>query len=120
MCQEYKDRKPSLSDQIKTGSVSASANEKFGNGKIRKNSIQSDGLINRLTGSGENAKNGISTLVIISLFLTGIILTILVCREYWGTECQEPIPMLDSIKGVWGIITPILTLILGYVFGKGK
>ena len=120
MCTVNEEKKESVNDQIKTGPISASANEKLGNGKIRKNPFQSDGFINKLTGSGENAKNGISTLVVISLFLTGIILTILICIEYWGKQCQEPTPMLDSIKGVWGIITPLLTLILGYVFGKGK
>lgn len=108
-------------DSNKSESDFASLGGKYGNnGKLNSKSVQSQGIMNRLTGTGENAKNGISTLVIILLFVTGIILTIAVCYEYWGTECKEPISMLDSVKGVWGIVTPLLTLILGYVFGKGK
>lgn len=107
-------------DPNKNDSGSTSSGGKYGNGRVNSKPVQSEGIINKLTGTGENAKNGISALVVIFLFVTGIILTILVCREYWGTQCKEPISMLDSIKGVWGIVTPLLTLILGYVFGKGK
>lgn len=120
MCGEIERPTTPEQDQIKSGSVTATLNDKYGNGRVNGNPIQSDGFINKLTGTGENAKNGISTLVVICLFVTGIILTILVCYEYWGKQCQEPISMLDSVKGVWGIVTPLLTLILGYVFGKGK
>lgn len=106
--------------QINQSSISSPIENNNENGKINVLSAFSSGLMNKITGVGENAKFGISTLVIICLFAVGIILTIITCIDYWILCCKESISLLDTIKGIWEMITPLLTLTLGYVFGRGK
>ncbi len=106
--------------QINPSSISSPTENNNENGKINAISAFSSGLMNKITGVGDDAKFGISTLVIICLFGVGVHLTLITCIDYWINCCKEPISMLETIKGIWEIITPLLTLTLGYVFGRGK
>lgn len=61
------------------------------------------GILGRFFGSKDNGPINISGFIAVILVSTAVAITFL-----------EP----DKINSVWGIITPLLTLILGYLFGK--
>lgn len=64
-------------------------------------------------GSGETVKMNISGLTILILLITGIGYTIaILCMD--TTSNNKAVGILDF----WGIITPIITLALGFIFGK--
>ncbi len=78
------------------------------------------GIIGRLIGVGNNAKHSIVTIIIICCFVAAIIITILVIVNYWKfRDCENKVPdIVGDLKVIWEIITPIITLALGYEFGK--
>ena len=69
------------------------------------------GWLGLIWGNTHNAAYNISGLVIIFLLLLGIIYSLLV---YNVPSEQIGLP----IKDFWAIITPIMTLALGYLFGE--
>lgn len=83
----------------------------------------SGGKITELIGTGENAKNSIAYLVLQWCFRclsTLIILTFLYAIIYsifFGKDCNL---FSDNLVKVCGIVTPIITLLLGYVFGSRR
>lgn len=91
-------------------------------GKITKeetNGIaEKTGIMPKYLGSGNDAKNSISVIVIVGLLCIGNFLSFFVCLNSW--IFSESNYMTDDLKTIWGIVTPILTLTLGYVFGKGR
>ncbi len=103
-------------DEVLSGSV----DEKKGviTKKESKANADKSGLMQRLLGSGNEAKYGISAIVVIGLFIVGLIFTVVVCLDNWFFCCDSS--MMEDIKTIWGIVTPLLTLTLGYVFGKGR
>ena len=60
-------------------------------------------------GGKELTSLNISGMLIIFLILTGLILSITIYKEPKD---------LESVLKIWGIITPIITLTLGYLFGN--
>ena len=70
------------------------------------------GVLGQFFGSGNSIKINIAGLFIFILVLTGIIYTasILFCE----TSNTKAIGILEF----WGIITPLITLALGYIFGE--
>lgn len=60
-------------------------------------------------GGKELISLNISGMLIIFLILTGLILSVKIYNE--PTD-------LDNVVKIWGIITPIITLTLGYIFGN--
>ena len=60
-------------------------------------------------GGKDMAALNISGLVLIFLIVIGVIFTLLIC--YHKLECIE-------IRDLWGIFTPLITLIFGYMFGN--
>ena len=81
----------------------------------------SHGKITSTIGTGEVAKDSIVYLVIRWSFISGSIITILVICNNWFFRDVEKVPELtNDIKVVWNIIIPIITLALGYAFGKSR
>ncbi len=63
------------------------------------------GWIGRVIGSAKNAPNNLAFLVIALAFLTGL-----------GLSIAYPGQWLER----WKLILPLITLAMGYVFGKGS
>ena len=90
-------------------------------GKYSKNLPNLDlaGKVTNTLGSGDNAKNSIIYLTIKYAFITGSIISTLVVINYWFFRQNEKVPdFTGDIKIIWEIIIPIITLALGYAFGK--
>lgn len=75
------------------------------------------GRITENIGSGENAKNSIVWMTITWSFFIASILSLLF---FSLVVCYKDFEYLKSIKEVWSIFIPIITLALGYAFGKNK
>lgn len=75
------------------------------------------GTLTRQLGSGEHAQNSIVYRTILWSFVGGGLLSaaavVLAYRDGKATPMSE-------IKEVWSIFAPLITLALGYVFGKGR
>lgn len=71
------------------------------------------GILGQFFGSGKSLKLYIAGLVILILLTTGIIYTI--CVVFRSPSENK---MIIGILEFWGIITPMITLSLGYIFGK--
>ncbi|QZA78159.1 hypothetical protein K4H28_01635 [Deefgea tanakiae] len=87
------------------------------NGKFAKKEIT--GVIAQHIGTGKNAKDSFVWMTITWSFR--IALTISLC--FFAQSFFDPTygkNILDSIIKVWSIFVPIITLALGYAFGKGK
>lgn len=79
------------------------------------------GLINIRIGTGDNAKASIVYTVLQYVFGIGILLSILVVFNYWCFRQQEKVPdFVGDLKAVWQLFLPIVTLVLGYLFGNYK
>lgn len=78
------------------------------------------GKIAGFLGTGENAKHAIVYLVIKYAFISGVVASIIVCANNWFfRDSDNQVPNITSdIRIVWEILTPIITLALGYLFGK--
>jgi hypothetical protein len=76
------------------------------------------GKINDTIGSGSYAQATIAWLTIKWSFISGCVLTFfclilaIASSDYNGS--------IGNITSVWTIFAPIITLVLGYMFGKGK
>ena len=90
-----------------------------------KDNIDESGSINKKIGSGENAKNSFVYIVITWSFTLGCIVTgilsifevIKMIRESREIDLMK---FINCIKDSWSIFTPLITLALGYAFGKSK
>jgi hypothetical protein len=72
-------------------------------------------------GRGEDAKNSLIYLTLKWSFITGVIISIFVILNNWVFRVDEKVPdFMDDIKITWGLIVPIITLALGYAFGKSQ
>jgi len=75
------------------------------------------GKITHNIGTGENAKNSIVWMTITWSFGIAAVLSIfLLILGAWHNEFK----FIDEIKSVWSIFAPLITLALGYAFGKSK
>lgn len=79
------------------------------------------GKITSTIGTGEVAKDSIIYLVIRWSFISGTIITLILVVNNWIFRENEKVPDLtNDIKVTWSIVIPIITLALGYAFGKSK
>ncbi|GAB3803523.1 hypothetical protein GCM10028819_33570 [Spirosoma humi] len=69
------------------------------------------GLLGRIWGNSKNIPHNVAGIVIILLLLSGSIYT---CVMYNVPSDKTNL----SIKDFWSIISPIITLALGYLFGN--
>lgn len=75
------------------------------------------GKITANIGSGENAKNSIVWMTITWSFITAGVLSLLL---FSLAVCDRDFKYLEEIKSIWSIFIPIITLALGYAFGKSQ
>lgn len=77
------------------------------------------GKITGVIGTGQNAKDSFIWMTITwSFYTAGGISVLMFLRLFFGVSSGEDI--LDSIIKIWSVFVPIITLSLGYAFGKGK
>lgn len=101
--------------------------EKFGpKGEVRVPSFNSTersistpipGAVTQQIGSGEHAQNSIVYRTILWSFTGGGLLSAAAVAIALTNGSTTP---FAEIKDVWSIFAPLITLALGYVFGKGK
>lgn len=107
--------------------LTSPVNSDIGNNVIAKpgevnlsdNSITKDfpGRTAQIIGSGKFAQQAIVWHVIKWCFgIAAIISGLLFILFIWKGKPD----LIDSLKIIWAIFVPIITLALGYVFGKGK
>lgn len=75
-----------------------------------KDNIIKAGSLGKFFGSNPRVPVYIAGVTILILSLTGIIYTL--CSMYYKG------PSFDNVIKLWGILTPLITLPLGYIFGK--
>lgn len=82
--------------------------------KIKKEAEKEErGLLGKLWGSIEHSSNNIAGLFIILLFIIGLLYTIwMLCIN----SCNNHKLVIEF----WGMLTPLMTLALGYIFGRGQ
>lgn len=80
----------------------------------------SEGSIAKTIGAGDNAKNSIVWVTIRWSFIIGAVTSLAMYLR--PTYCQVDMQgnLLEDIKSSWGIFMPVITLALGYIFGKGR
>lgn len=77
------------------------------------------GKITSIIGTGGNAKDSIVWMTITWSFnIAAGISFILFFRSFFSVSAGES--LLDSIMEIWSVFVPIITLALGYAFGKGS
>lgn len=98
---------------------SASLNRHLIKASIEEKKIQEEGkkiergFLGRVWGSIEHSSNNIAGLFIVLLLVIGLVYTI------WLLSCN----IYDSHNKIiefWDMLSPLLTLALGYLFGKGR
>ena len=88
---------------------------------FRKNAAELQGKIATIIGSGKDAQNAIVYLTLKWAFISGVIVSILVITNNWIFRSNEKVPdFIGDIKITWEIIIPVITLALGYAFGKSE
>lgn len=79
------------------------------------------GKITEFIGKGEDAKNTFIYLTLTWAFRTGICITILIFINGWIFRQNEKVPdVMGEVSSAWDFIIPLVTLSLGYAFGKSK
>lgn len=70
-------------------------------------------------GTGRNAKDSFIWMTITwSFYIASAISGLLFIRSFFPVAQEDNI--LDAITQVWSVFVPIITLALGYAFGKGE
>ncbi|WP_141230129.1 hypothetical protein [Pseudomonas sp. Irchel 3A5] len=77
----------------------------------------SHGSIQATIGTGDNAKNSIVWMTITWSFVIASTLSLLM---FSLVVAYKDFLYLEHIKTVWSIFVPIITLALGYAFGKSQ
>lgn len=75
------------------------------------------GTLAEIMGTGENAKNSIVWMTITWSFAIATALSLLF---FSLVVCYKDFSYLESIKSIWSMFIPLITLALGYAFGKSK
>jgi len=80
--------------------------------------------ITKKIGVGDDAKNSIVWVTIKWSFLVGSITTLAIyLRLFWtSADCRLELEktLIRDVISAWSVFTPMITLALGYAFGKGK
>lgn len=79
------------------------------------------GKVTETIGTGANAKDSIVYLTIKWAFISGVVISIFIITNNWIFRVNEKVPDFgtDMIR-TWDFIVPIITLALGYAFGKAE
>lgn len=80
------------------------------------------GAIAKEIGTGEHAKDSFIWMTLKYCFYLGaifsVVLLLVFCHFSFDRNEPEKFDIISALKDVWSIFTPILTLALGYAFGK--
>ncbi len=78
---------------------------------------EAPGTLTQKMGTGENAKNSIVWMTITWSFVIATALSVLF---FLLVVWHKDFSYLENIKSVWSMFLPLITLALGYAFGKSK
>tara|TARA_B110000093_G_C12801918_1_gene339216 strand:- start:44 stop:370 length:327 start_codon:yes stop_codon:yes gene_type:complete len=79
------------------------------------------GRITKTIGRGDDARNSFVYLTLRWAFFIGAGITILIVINKWFFEKDKMVPnIMGDISSTWKIVVPLITLALGYAFGKSK
>lgn len=84
------------------------------------------GAVSQTLGTGRHAQDSVVWLTIRWSLLLGFILSMILIIFMWPSHPDgihppiEAIFPIEQLKTIWSIFVPIITLALGYMFGKGK
>lgn len=96
--------------------------------KKRTSTVRSDivGAVNYSIGTGKHAQDSVVWLTIRWSLCLGVALSLALIIYTWPISpdgvhppVKHEFPM-DHLKSIWSIFVPIVTLALGYMFGKGR
>lgn len=95
----------------------------IGGNKQLNSGVESEiGVINKHIGTGDNAKDSFVWMTLKSCFwIAGLIslgLFLISSVSFFINNVCSDNALVDNLKNVWSIFTPIITLALGYAFGK--
>ena len=80
----------------------------------------SEGTITNTIGSGENAKNSFIWITIRYCFAIAALISLGTYLNLVFTTGCNTTAFIENVKSIWSIFMPVITLALGYAFGKGK
>lgn len=88
--------------------------------KPLRGSPSSGGAISEIIGTGPHAINSIVWITIRWTLIIGALVTLALFLRpvYCGSD--YPGSLIEDVKTTWSIFLPIVTLALGYIFGKSK
>lgn len=76
------------------------------------------GTLSQPVGTGKHARTNIIWYIVSAIFVIfSCISSALIIMSIYGKDTKA---VSESIKDIWGVFTPVLTLALGYLFGKQK
>jgi hypothetical protein len=85
------------------------------------NNGHSVGKITKTIGRGEDARNSFVYLTLRWAFIVGSVITVFIIINKWFFEDDSnATSIMADISNAWEIVVPIITLALGYAFGKSK
>lgn len=76
--------------------------------------------IKQTIGSGDDAKNSFIWLVIRWSFIVGSGISFLVFIRSFFFDEPDSKSLVDTLSNVWSIFIPLITLAIGYAFGKNE
>ena len=95
---------------------SQAGNKSSKNSKVTEEAVA--GKIAEHIGTGSNAKDSVIWITITWSFrIAATLCGLLFVRSFLGLAKEED--LLDSLVQIWSVFVPIITLALGYAFGKG-
>ena len=95
------------------------ATERPGSPRSKLNRKDIAGTISKRIGTGKNARDSFIWMTITwSFYVAGGVTLLLFVRAVM--TCFQGTDFVEDIKSVWSLFVPIITLALGYAFGKGE
>lgn len=86
----------------------------------RQSGRPTEGQIASVIGTGEAAKDSFVYLTIKWSFIVASVSSAAIFAKGFFDCDSNSLSGIDILKGVWSIFLPIVTLALGYAFGKGR
>ncbi len=104
-----------------SNSLKAPTSENVSDKSTKANSLSNKEIVGKIgthIGTGKNAKDSFIWMTITWSFsiATGLSLLLFIRAFFIG----ETLELIDSIKDIWTVFVPVITLALGYAFGKGE
>ncbi len=80
----------------------------------------SEGEITKQIGSGDNARNSIIWVTIRWSFVIATLISVGIYFRPVYCQAEYPGDLVSDVKSVWAVFMPVITLALGYAFGRTK